>query len=143
MLAYAINHHQREDIVMKEKLVRDTMQLGVPVCKADTPLPDVARLLAQEARDVLVVMGEQGVQGVVSQSDMARAFMGDYRSMTAQDIMTTEVYSVSPDIPLKTAVEMMLEKGVHQILVVRVNGGGKPVPTGVLSKHHLIELMSE
>ncbi len=128
---------------MNEKLVRDTMQLGVPACEADTSLPDVARLLAEEERDVLVVMGKEGVRGVVSQSDLARAFVGDYKSMTAQDIMTTEVHSVSPDIPLKAAVEMMLEKGVHQVLVVRVNGGGKPVPTGVLSKHHLLELMSE
>lgn len=128
---------------MNERLVRDTMQLGVPVCEIDTPLPKVARLLAQEERDVLVVMGEGGVLGVVSQSDMARAFVGDYKSMTAQDIMTTEVHSVSPDIPLKAAVEMMLEKGVHQVLVMRVNGGGNPVPTGVLSKHHLLELMSE
>ncbi len=128
---------------MKEKLVRDTMQLGVPTCKTDTPLPDVARLLSEEERDVLVVMGEKGVQGVVSQSDLARAFLGDYRSMTAQEIMSVKVHSVSPDIPLKTAIEMMLEKGVHQVLVMRVNGGGKPVPTGVLSKHHLIELMSE
>jgi CBS domain-containing protein len=128
---------------MKEKLVRDTMQLGVPACETNTPLTDVARLLAREGRDVLVVMGEDGVQGVVSQSDLARAFLGDYQSMTAQDIMSAEVHSVSPDIPLKTAVEMMIEKGVHQVLVVRVNGGGKPVPTGVLSKHHLIELMSE
>jgi CBS domain-containing protein len=129
---------------MNERLVRDTMQLGVPVCEIDTPLPEVARLLALEERDVLVVMGgEQGVLGVICQSDMARAFVGDYKSMTAQDIMTPEVHSVSPDIPLKAAVEMMLEKGVHQVLVVRVNGGGSPVPTGVLSKHHLLELMSE
>ncbi len=128
---------------MKKKLVRDIMQLGVPACETDTPLPDVARLLSEEERDVLVVMGDQGVKGIISQSDLARAFLGDYQSMTAQEIMSIEVHSVSPDIPLKTAVEMMLEKGVHQVLVVRVNGGGKPVPTGVLSKHHLIELMSE
>ena len=128
---------------MKEKLVRDTMQLGVPTCKTDTPLPDVARLLSEEERDVLAVMEDGGVLGVVSQSDLARAFLGDYRSMTAREIMSAEVHSVSPDIPLKTAIEMMIEKGVHQVLVMRVNGGGKPVPTGVLSKHHLIELMSE
>jgi CBS domain-containing protein len=127
---------------MKEKLVRDLMQIGVPTCETDTPLTEVARLLSQEERDVLVVMGENGVVGVVSQSDLARAFLDDYKSMTAQDIMTANMYSVSPDIPLKAAVEMMIDKGVHQVLVVRENGG-VPVPTGVLSKRHLIELMSE
>jgi CBS domain-containing protein len=127
---------------MKEMLVRDVMQIGVPACETNSSLTDVARLLSEEARDVLVVMGEKGVVGVVSQSDLVRAFLSDHQSMTAQDIMTSEMYSVAPDIPLKTAVQKMLDKGVHQVLVVRDNGGTL-APTGVLSKRHLIELMAE
>lgn len=127
---------------MKEMLVRDLMQIGVPACKTDSSLTDVARLLSEEGRDVLVVMGEGGVVGVVSQSDLARAFLGDHKSMTAQDIMSSNMYSVSPDIPLKVAIEMMIDKGVHQVLVVR-NNGETSAPTGVLSKRHLVELMAE
>ena len=37
---------------MKEKLVRDVMEFGVPACEINTSLPDVARLLSQEARDI-------------------------------------------------------------------------------------------
>jgi len=127
---------------MKKKLVRDVMAIGVPACKPMTSLPDVARLLSEEARDILVVMGEKGVQGVVSQSDLARAFLGDYESMTAKDIMSPEMYSVSPDIPLKTAVERMLDKGFHQLLVMPETHKSA-APVGVLSKRHLIELMTE
>jgi CBS domain-containing protein len=127
---------------MKDKLVRDVMEIGVPACNTDTSLTDVARMLSEEGRDILVVMGEKGVEGVVSQSDLARAFLGDYESMTARDIMSPGMYSVSPDIPLKVAVERMIEKGFHQLLVVP-DAEERVAPLGVLSKRHLIELMAE
>jgi CBS domain-containing protein len=127
---------------MKDKLVRDVMEIGVPVCKTNTSLPDVARLLSQQTRDILVVMGERGAEGVVSQSDMARAFLSDYESMTAKDIMSPGIYSISPDIPLKAAVEKMIEKGFHQLLVAP-GKDESAAPVGVLSKRHLIELMAE
>jgi CBS domain-containing protein len=126
---------------MKNKLVRDVMQFGVPVCKTSTSLPDVARLLAQEVRDILVVMDDEGILGVVSQSDLARAFLSDYESMTAKDVMSPEISSVSPDASLKTAVEQMIEKGFHQLLVAPEIHSAAPV--GVLSKRHLVELMAE
>jgi CBS domain-containing protein len=126
---------------MKEKPVRDVMAIGVPVCKTDTSLTGVAHLLSEEARDILVVMGDEGLEGVVSQSDLARAFLGDYESMIARDVMSAGIFSVSPDTPLKTAVEIMLEKGVHQLLVTPDTENA--TPTGVLSKRHLIEIMAE
>ena len=127
---------------MKEKPVRDLMAFGVPACKTNTCLTDVARLLCEEARDILVVMGDGGVEGVVSQSDLARVFLNDYKSMTAGDIMSPEMYSVPPDISLKAAVEMMIEKGFHQLLVVP-GSPERAIPVGVLSKRHLIEIMAD
>jgi len=127
---------------MKDKLVRDVMQIGMPTCKGDTSLIDVARLLAEEARDILVVMGDEFVEGVVSQSDLARAFLDDFESMTAKDVMNQGTYSVPPDIPLQAAVKEMLDKGVHQLLVMP-DSPDCVAPLGVLSKRHLVELMAE
>ena len=127
---------------MKEMLVRDLMQIGVPACEINASLIDVAQLLSEEARDMLVVMGEGGVEGVVSQSDLARAFISDYKSLTAKDIMSPGMFSVPPDMPILAAVELMLEKGVHQVLVVPHNGETS-APVGVFSKRHLIEMMAE
>ena len=127
---------------MKEKLVRDVMAFGVPVCTSNTSIIDVARLLSEEARDVLVVMGEKCVEGVVSQSDLARVFLDDYESMTAKDIMSAGMYSVSPDMPLKTAVEVMIARGFHQLLVIP-DADECVAPVGVLSKRHLVEMMSD
>jgi CBS domain-containing protein len=127
---------------VKNKPVRDVMAIGVPACKPTTSLPSVAQLLSQEAREILVVMGDGGVEGVVSQSDLARAFLGDYASMAAKDVMSPQVYSLSPDVPLEIAVKEMIEKGVHQMLVAS-KGQEKAAPLGVLSKRHIVELMAE
>ena len=127
---------------MKDKLVRDVMQFGVPACGIGTPLTDIARMLSEEAREILVVMDEKCVQGVVSQSDLARAFLGDFESMAAKDIMSPGVYSVSPDISLGAAVEKMIEKGFHQLLVMP-DTDDCAAPLGVLSKRHVVELMTE
>jgi CBS domain-containing protein len=135
-------HRDQQENLMKHKLVREVMEIGVPACKISTPLADVARLLSQEARDILVVMGETGVEGVVSQSDLARAFLSDYASMTAEEVMSTGMVSVSPDALLKTAVEKMIEKGFHQLLVMP-DDIEIIAPLGVLSKRHLVELMAE
>jgi len=127
---------------MSEKAVRELMQIGVPVCEIDTPLAEVARLLSEEERDILVVMGEKCVEGVLTQSDMARAFLDDYYTLTAQDIMTPSMSSVPPDIPVTEAVRLMIERGFHQMLVVPADQE-PAVPVGVLSKRHVVELMAE
>jgi predicted transcriptional regulator len=127
---------------MKDKLVRDVMQFGVPACGTDTPLTVVARMLSEEAREILVVMVEGCVEGVVSQSDLARAFLGDFQSMTAKDIMSPGMHSVSPDITLGTAVEEMIERGFHQLLVIP-EADDCAAPVGLLSKRHLVELMAD
>jgi CBS domain-containing protein len=86
-------------------------------------------------------MRDKSIEGVVSQSDLARVFLSDYEAMTAKDVMSPGMYSVSPDALLSTAVEMMLEKGLHQVLVVP-DTKGCAAPAGVLSKRHLVELMA-
>jgi CBS domain-containing protein len=118
------------------------MTIGVPACKTTTSLTGVAQLLSQEAREILVVMGDEGVVGVVSQSDLARAFLEDYESMTAEDVMSPRMFSLLSEVPLKTAVEEMIEKGVHQMLVVS-EGQESAAPLGVVSKRHIVELMAE
>jgi CBS domain-containing protein len=127
---------------MNGKLVRDVMAFGVPACKPDCPLVEVARVLSEEERDILVVMGDRCIEGVVSQSDLARVFLSDYHAMTAKDVMSPGMYSVSPDALLSTAVEMLVEKGLHQVLVVP-DSEECTAPAGVLSKRHLVELMAE
>ena len=116
------------------KLVRDVMHRGVITCWADEPLIDVARRLREYAINAIFVLDESGrAEGVISQTDLAQSYVqGNWQHCTAEEIMTTNVVTIAGDIPLDAAVQIMLDKHIHRLLIVQ--GGLRPNrPVGVLS----------
>ncbi len=127
---------------MAHKLVRDVMHRGVISCWADESVPDVARRLREYAISAIFVLDESGrAEGVISQTDMALAYVrGDWKRRTADEIMTPGVVTISGDIPLDVATQIMLDKHIHRLLIVQ--GGRTPNrPVGVLSLSDVVREM--
>lgn len=127
---------------MAEKLVRDVMHRGVISCWADEHLADVARRLQEYAINAIFVLDDSGrAEGVVSQVDLARAYVqGNWRNRTAEEIMTPDVVTVTGDLILSAAVQIMLDKGLRRLLIVQ--GGRTPNrPVGVLSLSDVVAEM--
>jgi len=125
------------------KLVRDVMHRGVISCWADESVSDVARRLREYAISAIFVLDESGrAEGVISQTDMARAYVrGDWKRRTADEIMTPGVVTISGDIPLDVATQIMLDKHIHRLLIVQ--GGRTPNrPVGVLSLSDVVREMA-
>ena len=128
---------------MSYKLVRDVMHRGVITCWADEPVVDVARRLREYAINAIFVLDQSGrAEGVISQTDLARAFVqGGWENRTADEIMTPEVVTISGDIPLDVAIQIMLDKHIHRLLIVQ--GGLTPNrPVGVLSLSDIVREMA-
>lgn len=128
---------------MSLKLVRDVMHRGVITCWADEALIDVARRLHEYAINAIFVLDESGrAEGVISQTDLARAYMqGDWQQRSADDIMTPTVVTITGDIPLDVATQIMLDKNIHRLLIVQ--GGRTPNrPVGVLSLSDVVREMA-
>jgi CBS domain-containing protein len=128
---------------VSHKLVRDVMHRGVITCWADEPVIDVARRLREYAINAIFVLDQSGrAEGVISQTDLARAYMkGGWKHRTADDIMTPEVVTLSGDIPLDAAIQIMLDKHIHRLLIVQ--GGLTPNrPVGVLSLSDVVREMA-
>jgi CBS domain-containing protein len=88
------------------------------------------------------VLDESGrAEGVISQTDMACAYVrGDWKHRTADEIMTPGVVTISGDIPLDVATQIMLDKHIHRLLIVQ--GGRTPNrPVGVLSLSDVVREM--
>jgi len=124
--------------------VRDAMHRGVISCRVDTPLEEIARRLMEYQINALFVLDQSGKAcGVVSQTDLVRAYVqGGWSGLVAEDIMTPEVVTVVPDIPVTAAAQLMLDKNIHRLLIVQ--GGLVPDrPVGVLSMSDIVREMAQ
>jgi CBS domain-containing protein len=115
--------------------VHDAMRVGVYTCPPETPLRDVARMMASYHVHCLIVTGldpegeSEQPWGVVSDLDLVRG-AADAGDRTAGGAATTELVTVRTDDTLAHAAELMAEHGVSHLVAVQP-GSGRPV--GVLS----------
>ncbi len=144
--------------------ISEFMSQPVTVVHEETPLEEVARtMLDQNIGCVPVVDARGRLCGIITESDFAakekgipfstfRApqLLGQWmsgegieriyetaRKMTAKEIMTHHVVTVTEDQPAGEAVELMLHHDVHRLPVVRDN-----VPVGIVTRHDLLRLMA-
>ena len=103
---------------------------------------EVARLLDSERINALVVVDEGGdLSGVVSQTDLVKAFDQQWESMVAEDVMTPDVVTIVADIPVRAAVELMVDNQIHRVVITQ--GGLAPRrPVGVLSMTDVVQEMA-
>ena len=122
------------------KLIRDIMKIGVPICNRDTRLPEVARILALENADAVIVMDEFGACGVVSQTDLVRAYSRNYELLTAEDAMTEKIIEVAPAAPITAAANLMSEDKVHQLFLMHTHPGPSR-PSAVVTMRAIVREM--
>jgi len=126
---------------LQKTAVREVMHRGVINCTPETALKEVARIMnATDVHALFVVEEHEVVLGVVSHMDMLRAFGKDLYALKAEDVMTRQVLSIDPDVPVADAVKMMLDHHVHRLLVAREEGGAK-IPVGIISTTDVIDAM--
>jgi CBS domain-containing protein len=115
-----------------EASVVDAMRLGVVSCPPDTPVRDVARIMATYRIHFVVVseMEDGRPTGVVSDIDLARAASAGPEKWTAGQLARTEVVNVAADESLLRAAEKMAHHETSHLIVVQPHSGH---PVGVLS----------
>ncbi len=120
-------------------LIRDLMTVGVPTCKANTPLVDIARFLIENHVEELVVLGEEGEGiGVCGYKELVNAYERDnVRELTAEDVMTEGIPELPSDIPLKLAAQLMRDKNIR-VAYMNHNSAGIIYPAALISYKHLV-----
>jgi len=128
---------------MKPILVRDLMTVGVPTCKWETPINDVARFLLEHHVEAMCVLDEEGHGvGVVGEQELVAAYGRDQLDeLKAEDIMSEGVPELGADIPLTVAAQMMKDKGTR-IAYMMHNSAGIIYPAAFISYHHILRHMA-
>ena len=131
---------------MSEKKVRDVMSRGIITGSFDETLSNIAEIMADEGISSLAIVDQNGgVVGIVSSLDVVKAFgektPAEISETKAEDIMTSLVYNVNPEMTLKEASNIMVVKGIHRVVVLSEEGGRKPV--GLLSATDIVKEVRE
>jgi CBS domain-containing protein len=119
------------------------MTVGVPTCKWDTPIVEIARFLLEKNVEAMCVLDEEGHGvGVVGGDELVWAYAREgYESLTAEDIMSEGVPELGADIPLAVAAQMMKDQGIR-IAYMMHNAAGIIYPAAFISYRHLLRHMA-
>jgi CBS domain-containing protein len=143
--------------------VSEIMSTPVVTVGAKTTLPEIARIMLDRHIGGVPVVREDGrMIGIVTESDFAAKERGvpfcmlvlpqvlghwlskenlervyeEAKTMTAKDIMTDSMITVTENDTVEEAVKRMCESKVHRLPVVRGH-----VPIGMLTRHDLLTMM--
>jgi CBS domain-containing protein len=107
------------------------MHHGVLTCAQETPLTDVAELMADHRVHCVVVSGDdaEALWGIVSDLDLvAAALVRDLDEQTAGGSAASPVLVVGPDETVERAAQLMTEHATAHLVVVDASQ-----PVGVVS----------
>lgn len=108
---------------------------------ANTPLPDLARLMEERRVGCVVIEGEREPAGIVTDRDLAIRVIGegtDPREVTAGDVMTDDPHTAEADDGVFELCAKMREHGVRRMPVVE-NGE----LTGIVTLDDLVVLLED
>jgi CBS domain-containing protein len=126
------------------KIVRDLMEHEVVTCSSSASLAEAARIMSEQGVSYLVVIDETDEAcGLITEMDLLRSCSEKPSSVTVEDIMTSPVPTISPTAPVAQAVAMMLDKGLHHLVIVH-NIPAQPLrPVAIISAGNIIKQIAE
>lgn len=125
-----------------DRIIRDFMRRGVVTCGVDANVAEVARIMLDNDVSALVVIDERlNACGVISKTDLIGYYGKDLSLITAEDIMSPKILTVSPDTLVHEAVQLMLERRVHQLVIV-TKGGAHRRPVAIFTTGDAVALMA-
>ena len=101
-------------------LVRDVMTGAAVTDSATDTLRSAAERMWREQTGSLLVMDAGRLAGIITERDLLRAVAlgADLATATVDEAMTTEVFTVSPDMPLRDAAREMAVRWIRHLPVV-------------------------
>ncbi len=128
-----------------QRTVLEAKRLGVYACYPETTLQDATcRMVARDV-SALVVVDQRGyLQGIISRTDLLRAYKSGDNWMTqpVSAVMSPDVVTVSPEATLDMVADLLLQDHIHRVVVVEREPDGI-VPIAVISDSDFVYHMSK
>ena len=126
---------------MKDRTVLQAKRLGIVSCQRQDALGGIAQRMADDDISALVVVNPaDDLAGIISRSDLLRAYMENpegWRALPVEAYMTRDVVTVAPTDRLLDAAKLMLGNHIDRVVVVRESDAGM-IPIAVISDSDLV-----
>ncbi|ABW01947.1 CBS domain-containing protein [Caldivirga maquilingensis] len=140
------NSLSKELVIVIKKLlaipkirVLDVMTKELAVVKHDEPLTSVAKLIADRKIRALPVVNDNGeLIGLITSSDLARAFSDGALTALVKDYMRHEVPIISWDRDIYDAMRLMMSYNIGRLIVI--NQEQKPV--GIVTRTDILRYLA-
>jgi len=117
----------------QRKTVRDVMSWGFVACRANTPHRGAVRAMSERDSRSLLVIDEHGaVVGVVTGFDLLGVLSGETPADGEIGHLMKPPITIGPDASLQEAIQTMLDKSIHRLVVVDPAAPHSP-PLGLIS----------
>jgi CIC family chloride channel protein len=124
--------------ILESAQVKDAMAVDYTVVMDDTPLRKVVDMhLSTGKKGFPVVSADGRLMGVITLTDIRKAFESDKRDSLVKDVMTKRVVTVYPDETLQTAMEKMVLRKFGHLPVVDPNKPNRIV--GMLDREAILD----
>jgi len=123
----------------KAKKVRDVMTRGVVTVPLDAPVKEIVRILVDaNISGIVVIAPDCEVAGVISEIDIIKSIDSDWNLLTAEDVMSSSVRTIEPEMSLTKAAHIMNELNIHRLLVLSLSPA-YGFPVGILTASDILK----
>jgi signal-transduction protein with cAMP-binding, CBS, and nucleotidyltransferase domain len=120
--------------------VAQAKRFEVVTCSPQEPLGIVARRMVAEDISTMVVVDDAGyLVGVLTRTDLLRALTccEDWESHPTSEYMSKDVVTVPVHAQLFHIAQVLLDRSIHRVIVVR-DEGGRSRPLAVFTSGDLV-----
>lgn len=120
--------------------VREAMVTDLVTISPNTSIYDAAKKMRDGKIGSIIVTKNSKVVGIVTERDLVRRVLAEYRdpqTISINNIMTTQVITISPEANIADSAHLMRKKGIRRLTVQQE---GKLV--GIITTNDLIKNMT-
>jgi CBS domain-containing protein len=124
----------------KQLLVRDLMTVGVPTCKPESLVADIASFLLEHDVEAMCVLDEEGQAiGVVGPEELVAVHGRENAAgLPAEEVMTEGLPELDAETPLEVGAQLMKDRGTR-IAYIMHNSAGISYPAAYISYRHVLQ----
>ena len=128
--------------------VREVMVTNLVTIEPNALIFEVAKLMRDKKVGSVIIIKKRKVLGIVTERDLVRRVLAENRdpkTIKIRDVMSTPVFSISPEEDVVNAAHIMRQRGIRRIVVMTGDELVGVITTNDLArnmKRHIEELAS-